>query len=214
MHGLTVSSNAVAVPPVPEVPMDASGSLPAVPALQTETPAAELEKQEAEKAEKLKAELAAQEKAGVEKLAAEEAKMAELKKAELEKREAEKAAAAKAMLNRKVSLYVRSIRVANTVSGGSAWDRGSDADIRLTIKVDGTAYRARKTDDKNSVTSDQKAGEVSVRDQIEIDVNDADLYYNDLIGKAPHKITADDLQNGSINLKFGNVESLQLDFKP
>jgi hypothetical protein len=148
--------------------MDASVSVPAVPALQTETPVAELEKQEAEKA----------------------------------------------MLNRKVSLDIRSIRVANTVSGGGAWDRGSDADVRLTIKLDSTTYSARKTDDKNSVTYDQKAGEVSVGDQIEIDVNDADLYYNDLIGKATHKITAEDLQNGSVNLKFGSVESLQLDFKP
>ena len=148
----TAPSNAVAAPGIPEGPMDASVSVPAVPALQTETPVAELEKQEAEKAEKLKAELAAQEKAAAEKLAAEEAKMAEVKKAELEKQEAETAAAAKAMLNRKVSLYIRSIRVANTVSGGGAWDRGSDADVRLTIKLDSTTYSARKTDDKNSVT--------------------------------------------------------------
>lgn len=86
--------------------------------------------------------------------------------------------------------------------------------MRVQVKVGSTVAFAKITSDTNSATYNQEMMPIAIGDEVKVIVTDADAFFNDAVGNTTHQLSEDDFRNGSVDLKFRNVESLKLEFKP
>ncbi len=194
------------------------------------------EKAEAERKakEKMDADTAAAEKAkAAEKAAADKAakEKSEADKAAKALSEAESAAKAKAKADATVKvepvppivlpmtenpssggllkLTLDSIDVLSKKPSGELWDNGSDADLRISIKLRGAQLPTQSTTDKSAASFNTEFGQVSVGDEVAVVVKDEDVLFSDSVGTTTYKITEDDVKKGGFELKFDSVKSLK-----
>jgi pimeloyl-ACP methyl ester carboxylesterase len=121
-------------------------------------------------------------------------------------------------------LVVKSAIIAKTKADGKAWDIGvgkkawPDPYVKIWVyDAEGGLADSGETAtiwDTFTPAWNHEAATVTEGCKIKLEVWDKDLKYDDLIGKHEFKLTADTIKNGELTLKFGQVEKLQLVFRP
>jgi hypothetical protein len=110
-------------------------------------------------------------------------------------------------------MVLKSVKIDDSRPNGGKWDNGSDADLRVQINTAKWSWTSPTSSNQNSTTFNKEIGTVSLGDTFNIEVLDEDLFLNDSVGSTRYQITEKELEAGSIQLKFGSVESLMLEFK-
>lgn len=116
---------------------------------------------------------------------------------------------------REVDLIIKSVSVKSTDSNGSDWDASGPPDLMVSVKnAAGEKFDTEVVQDQHSGTFNVKSLRVSEGDTLTITVWDSDVFANDEIGSFTKTISADTMQQGTVNWSFGGVSSLVLEFQP
>lgn len=115
-------------------------------------------------------------------------------------------------------VIVKSVQVQPTKADGKKWDAPPcelpDLKVRIRNRTTGQVYQSPVKQDCLKATFDAPAIYVSQGDDLEISVLDNDLQFDDLVGRYATKVTAEMLKAQDIDLSFGQVLSLHLEFQP
>jgi hypothetical protein len=115
--------------------------------------------------------------------------------------------------------FLVSLEVEETKANGSAWDpAGGKPDLRVIISNErsGKTFISEVAKDTYSVNFNLKAPilDVAEGDILEILVYDEDLVDHDIVGLSRKALTSGLLATKELDLSFGRVKDLHLEFRP
>ena len=116
-------------------------------------------------------------------------------------------------------LFLVALKVKETKADGSSWDvAGGKPDLRiiLTNERSGKTFLSHVAKDTYSVAFDLKERvlDVAEGDILGILVLDEDVIDHDVVGVSKKALTAGILAKKELDLSFGRVEQLRLEFRP
>jgi hypothetical protein len=116
-------------------------------------------------------------------------------------------------------LFLVSLNVKKTKADGSSWDVAGgkpDLKILLTNERSGKTFISHVAKDTDSIEFDLKERvlDVAEGDLLGILVLDEDLIDHDIVGVSTTALTPGILAKQELDLSFGRVEQLRLDFRP
>jgi hypothetical protein len=119
----------------------------------------------------------------------------------------------------RVNVFLQSLRVRKTKVDGTSWDVGEarpDLQVILTNQRSGKTFTGPVSEDTFAVKFelDRPALEVAEGDVLVVRVIDDDVADDDVVGEAKTAITAELLAKRQVDLSFGQVEELRLEFRP